>query len=90
MAYIGLSLGNEVPMWMGAGEGNTFDEHLQEKYQQEVPPTHEMEKILARRKDPRERERVLTFYDVLMQNIADELDGLSRIEKRVRNKKSFF
>lgn len=33
-----------------------------------------MEKILARRKDPRERERVLTFYDVLMQNIADEID----------------
>lgn len=40
-----------------------------------VPPVYEMEKILAKRKDPAERMKVLTFYDVLLQNIADELDG---------------
>lgn len=34
-----------------------------------------MEKILARRKDPKERERVIAFYDILIQNISDELDG---------------
>ncbi|XP_018567603.1 uncharacterized protein LOC108908153 [Anoplophora glabripennis] len=73
-AYIGVSLTNEEPMWIGAGEGS-FDQKLKEKYSEMVPPVYEMEKILAKRKDPAERMRVLTFYDVLLQNIADELDG---------------
>ncbi|XP_074034385.1 uncharacterized protein [Leptinotarsa decemlineata] len=73
-AYIGVSLTDKEPMWLGAGE-SSFDEKLGEKFVEMVPPQYEMEKILARRKDPREREKVLTFYDVLLQNIADELDG---------------
>ncbi|CAH1169550.1 unnamed protein product [Phaedon cochleariae] len=73
-AYVGVSLTDQEPMWLGAGE-SSFDERLGEKFAEMVPPQTEMEKILARRRDPRERERVLTFYDVLMQNIADELDG---------------
>lgn len=52
-----------------------LERKLSEKFREYVPPVYEMEKILARRKDPKEREKVLTFYDVLMQNIADELDG---------------
>lgn len=48
---------------------------MMEKFKDMVPPVTEMEKILARRKDPKERQRVLTFYDALAQNIADELDG---------------
>lgn len=38
-------------------------------------PDYEMEKILAKRKDPKEREKAITFYKVLLQNIEDELDG---------------
>ncbi|KAJ8924526.1 hypothetical protein NQ315_007324 [Exocentrus adspersus] len=73
-AYVGISLTNEEPMWLGAGEG-LLAQQMEEKYAEMVPPVHEMEKILARRKSPAERMKVLTFYDVLLQNIADELDG---------------
>ncbi|KAJ8966041.1 hypothetical protein NQ317_009903 [Molorchus minor] len=72
-AYIGVSLSGEEPMWIGAGE-SSFDRRLDQKFRDMVPPVYEMEKILSRRKDPREREKVLTFYDVLMTNIADELE----------------
>lgn len=72
-AYVGVSLTDKEPMWLGAGE-SSFDPGMKERFDEMVRQT-EMEKILARRKDPREREKVLTFYDVLMQNIADELDG---------------
>ncbi|XP_056636814.1 uncharacterized protein LOC130445274 [Diorhabda sublineata] len=78
-AYIGISLTNEEPMWLGAGE-SSFDQGLAERYREMVPPVTEMEKILARRKDPRERAKVLNFYDVLMQHIADELDGKETAE----------
>lgn len=57
---------------------SSFDQKLEEKYAEMVPPVYEMEKILAKRKDPAERVKVLTFYDVLLQNIADELDGIRR------------
>lgn len=53
---------------------------MKEKFQQYVPEPTEMEKILARRKDPKERERVITFYDILIQNINDELDGVLQTE----------
>ncbi|KAL3288842.1 hypothetical protein HHI36_003288 [Cryptolaemus montrouzieri] len=72
-AYIALSMGDEEPKWIGGGEG-ILERKLSEKFREYVPPVYEMEKILARRKDPKEREKVLTFYDVLMQNIADEMD----------------
>lgn len=49
---------------------------MAEKFKDMVPPVTEMEKILAKRKDPKERERVLTFYDTVAQNIVDELDGI--------------
>lgn len=48
---------------------------MEKKYREEVPE-YEMEKILARRKSPQEREKVVTFYRVLLANIEDELDGL--------------
>lgn len=48
---------------------------MDRKYKEMVPEPNEMEIILARRKDTKERQRVLTFYDVMLQNIADELDG---------------
>lgn len=73
-AYIGVSLTDKEPMWIGAGEGS-LDERLKVKFAEMVPPQYEMEKILARRKDPKEREKVLNFYDVLLRSIADELDG---------------
>ncbi|XP_045476907.1 uncharacterized protein LOC123682369 [Harmonia axyridis] len=74
-AYVAISMGDEEPKWIGGGEG-LLERKLSEKFREYVPPVYEMEKILARRKDPKEREKVLTFYDVLMQNIADELDGV--------------
>lgn len=49
---------------------------MSEKFRDMVPPVTEMEQILAKRKDPKERERVLTFYDTVGQNIAEELDGI--------------
>lgn len=73
-AYIGVSLTDKEPMWIGAGE-SSFDQGLRAKYHELIPPQYEMEKILARRKDPKEREKVLNFYDVLLRCIADELDG---------------
>lgn len=48
---------------------------MQEKFKEYVPPQTEMEVILSRRKDPHERQRVITFYEVILQNIGDELDG---------------
>lgn len=68
-AYVALSFDNG---WQeGGGE---FDRRMEELYAEEVPD-YEMEKILAKRKDPAEREKVVTFYNVLLQNIEDELDG---------------
>ncbi|KAJ3638080.1 hypothetical protein MTP99_001488 [Tenebrio molitor] len=71
-AYVAVSLEEEEPMWLGGGEG-AFDRHMEQKYREEMPD-YEMEKILARRKDPKEREKVVTFYKVLLTNIEDELD----------------
>jgi hypothetical protein len=51
---------------------------MEQKYREEMPD-YEMEKILARRKDPKEREKVVTFYKVLLTNIEDELDGRSKV-----------
>ncbi|GJQ82431.1 hypothetical protein Trydic_g11845 [Trypoxylus dichotomus] len=73
-AYVAISLADEEPKWLGGGEG-AFEAHMKEKFKEYVPEPTEMEKILARRKDPKERERVITFYDILIQNINDELDG---------------
>ncbi|KAJ3648501.1 hypothetical protein Zmor_020299 [Zophobas morio] len=71
-AYVAVSLEEEEPKWLGGGEG-LFDRHMEQKFKEEVPE-YEMEKILARRKDPKEREKVVTFYKVLLSNIEDELD----------------
>ncbi|XP_030763780.1 uncharacterized protein LOC115888254 [Sitophilus oryzae] len=80
-AYIGISLTGDD--WIGPSVGagdvslqrqEALERQFARKYQEEVPQ-YELEKILAKRKDPKERERVLTFYDVLLQNVADELDG---------------
>ncbi|KAI4468961.1 hypothetical protein MML48_2g00002950 [Holotrichia oblita] len=78
-AYVAISLAEQEPKWLGGGEG-VFESHLKEKFQEYVPEPTEMEKILARRKDPKERERVITFYDILIQNINDELDGALQSE----------
>ncbi|KAK9873406.1 hypothetical protein WA026_022465 [Henosepilachna vigintioctopunctata] len=78
-AYVAISMGDEEPKWIGGGEG-ILERKLSEKFREYVPPVYEMEKILARRKDPKEREKVLTFYDVLMQNISDELDGVIQLQ----------
>lgn len=48
---------------------------MQQKFKEHVPPVSEMEQILLRRKNPAERERVLAFYDSLIQNINKELEG---------------
>ncbi|CAH1958648.1 unnamed protein product [Acanthoscelides obtectus] len=79
VAYVGVSLCDQEPMWLGGGE-SSFDKRMQRKFDDMCPPLYEIEKILARRKDPKEREKVLAFYDVLMQNIADELDGKETAE----------
>ncbi|XP_022914679.2 myosin heavy chain, clone 203-like [Onthophagus taurus] len=78
-AYVAVSLADDEPMWLGGGEG-VFDARMKEKFQEFIPPITEMERILAKRKDPKERERVMTFYNVLLRNIADELDGLVKQE----------
>lgn len=44
-----------------------------------VPEPNEMEKILIRRKDPRERRKVITFYEAVVKSIDDELDGITSI-----------
>lgn len=51
-----------------------MDQQISQKYREEVPQ-YEMEQILAKRKCPKEREKVLTFYDTLLQIVADELNG---------------
>ncbi|KAF7280617.1 uncharacterized protein LOC143204855 [Rhynchophorus ferrugineus] len=80
-AYIGISLTDDD--WTGPSVGagdisssrhEALERQFEQKYREEVPQ-YELENILAKRKDPKERERVLTFYDVLLQNVADELDG---------------
>lgn len=48
---------------------------MEEKYGDMVREPYEMEKILARRKDPRERRKVITFYEAVVKNIDDELEG---------------
>lgn len=48
---------------------------MEKKFKEMVPAPMEMERILMRRKDPAERQKVLVFYDSLLQNIEDELDG---------------
>lgn len=78
-AYIGISMGDD-DAWLAQGEGRLYESELARQYEQQVPPQYEMEKILARRKDPKEREKVLTFYDALMQCIVDELDGKAFVE----------
>lgn len=78
-AYIGVSLTDKEPMWIGAGE-NALEQDFKIKYAEMIPPQYEMEKILARRKDPKEREKVLSFYDVLLRCIADELDAKQTAE----------
>lgn len=72
-AYVAVNMSDE-PLWFGGGEG-AFDNAMQEKFKEYVPPQTEMEVILSRRKDPHERQRVITFYEVILQNIGDELDG---------------
>lgn len=49
---------------------------MQRKFREFIPPVTEMERILARRKNPKEREKVVKFYTDLLKNIADEIDGL--------------
>lgn len=56
---------------------SVFDKRMQQKFKQMVPPVTEMERILARRKNPKEREKVIKFYTELLQNITDELDGIA-------------
>lgn len=51
---------------------------MEEKFKEYVPPVSEMEQILLRRKDPVEREKVVSFYDALLQNINKELEGNAR------------
>lgn len=52
---------------------------MEEKYREMVPEVGEMEKIINRRKDPRERRKVITFYEGVIQSINNELDGVSQI-----------
>ncbi|CAG9765463.1 unnamed protein product [Ceutorhynchus assimilis] len=80
-AYVGISLTDDDWMVPAMAAGDTslkrqaaVDKQLSQKYREEVPQ-YEMEKILAKRKNPRERERVLAFYDALLQIVADELSG---------------
>ncbi|KAF5283976.1 hypothetical protein FQR65_LT13668 [Abscondita terminalis] len=75
-AYLAVTLAEDEPKWLGGGEG-IFEKVMEEKFQEMVPPVSEMEQILLRRKDKAEREKVLAFYDALMQNITSELDGRS-------------
>lgn len=56
---------------------------MAQKYQEMVPEQTEMEKILARRKDPRERRKVVTFYEGVVKNINEELDGMSLVKLAV-------
>ncbi|XP_060531088.1 uncharacterized protein LOC132704831 [Cylas formicarius] len=85
-AYIGISAGGaDWTTQVGAGDVSlerrgALERRLEQKFEELVPAQYEMEKILAKRHDPREREKVLTFYDVLLQNVADELDGKGPLE----------
>lgn len=54
---------------------SAFDQQMEQVFKEMVPPLSEMEKILARRKNPREREKVIKFYKDLLVNISDEIDG---------------
>lgn len=66
---------------LGAGDTTIQRHSLMERQlaqkHQEIIPDYEMEKILAKRKNPKEREKVLSFYDTLLQVVADELNGKS-------------
>lgn len=61
-----LAAGDTSMQKLDAQFGRQFNEDV---------PQYEMEKILAKRKNPQEREKVLTFYDTLLQIVADELNG---------------
>ncbi|KAB0800105.1 hypothetical protein PPYR_07985 [Photinus pyralis] len=72
-AYLAVTLAEAEPKWLGGGEG-VFDRVMEEKFPEYVPPMSEMERILLRRKDPVEREKVLSYYEALLQNINSELN----------------
>ncbi|KAF2885988.1 hypothetical protein ILUMI_20185, partial [Ignelater luminosus] len=72
-AYLAVTLADDEPRWLGGGEG-VFERVMEEKFKEYVPPVSEMEQILLRRKDPVEREKVVSFYDALLQNINKELE----------------
>ncbi|CAH0551963.1 unnamed protein product [Brassicogethes aeneus] len=59
-AYLGLSLADCEPKWM-SNEGSG-----------DLAP---MQKVLAKRKTPQERQNCVNFFDVLLQSIKNELDG---------------
>ncbi|ENN82767.1 hypothetical protein YQE_00865, partial [Dendroctonus ponderosae] len=66
-AYVGISLP------AGDTSMQKLDAQFGRKLNEEVPQ-YEMEKILAKQKNPQEREKVSTFYDTLLQIVADELN----------------
>lgn len=49
---------------------------MQRKFRELIPQMTEMERILAKRKNPKEREKVVKFYSDLLKTIADEIDGI--------------
>ncbi|KAL1506659.1 hypothetical protein ABEB36_005984 [Hypothenemus hampei] len=79
-AYVGVSLtGDDWISPLAAKDSSmqryaAVNQQLSRKYNEEVPQ-YEMEKILAKRKNPEERQKVLIFYDTLLQIVADELNG---------------
>ncbi|KAF2901326.1 hypothetical protein ILUMI_04860 [Ignelater luminosus] len=72
-AYLAVTLSDDEPRWLGGGEG-VFGRTMKEKFKEYVPPVSEVEQILLRRKDPVEREKIVSFYNSLLQNINKELE----------------
>ncbi|XP_066146387.1 uncharacterized protein [Euwallacea fornicatus] len=80
-AYIGVSLTGSDWMNppMAAGDATlhgpaTMEDQIAQTYREHTPE-YQIGKILAKRKNPEERQRVLTFYDTLLQLLANELSG---------------
>lgn len=48
---------------------------MEQKFGVMFPPLSDMEKVMARRRNPKVKEKVMKFYTDLLQNINDEIDG---------------
>lgn len=72
-AYLGLSLSECEPKWMSNEGGG------------DLAP---IQKVLSKRKTPQERQNCVNFFDVLLQSIRNELQGVfDKTLQTIKNEK---